>query len=169
MFTGGAVNLADLCVGAALLGYAVAQYRLQGIVGHALPPNVRPGRKTAESAVYRRPLERVGLVELAGLLLVLIGAPAAAVLLLAWISQTSPPFGMADRLWRPMLLLWLIGLTAFLASVVLRVVGWLQASPEAHELYLQDVLWQETRREQTRLNRWLTWARLKGQRRKEQS
>jgi hypothetical protein len=168
-FSGTGIDLADLGIGAALVAYAAAQFRLQGILGHALPPNVRPRMPREEQGepAYRRPVESGSLGEMSGLLLMLVGAPAAAVLLLAGITRTRPPFGLDGRLWRPILLLWLAGLTALLVSVGLRVLGWMQASPEAHRLYLQDVLWQETRREQTRINRWLTWARLRRQRREE--
>jgi hypothetical protein len=172
LFSAGGIDLADLGVGATLVGYAAAQYRLQGILGHALPPNIRPQgppREGEDEPVYRRPVESGGVGEMSGLLLVLVGAPAAAVLLWAWISRTPAPFDLAGRLWRPVLLLWLAGLTALLASVGLRVLGWKQASPEAHRLYLQDVFWQETRREQTRINRWMTWARLRRQRQQEKS
>jgi len=44
----------------------------------------------------------------------------------------------------------------------------LASSPE-NLLFLLEQLWRETRREQSRANRWLTWARLRAQRRKERS
>ena len=42
-----------------------------------------------------------------------------------------------------------------------------RAGPAASLLYLQDQLWQQTRREQNRINRWLTAARLWWQKKKE--
>jgi hypothetical protein len=47
-------------------------------------------------------------------------------------------------------------------------LGRRRAPTEENLLYLQDQLWQQTRHEQATLNRWLVWARLRWQRRKEQ-
>jgi hypothetical protein len=47
-----------------------------------------------------------------------------------------------------------------LAVAFLRLWRQRQHPPAIAALYLQDVLWKETRREQRRLHRWLAWARL---------
>ena len=50
------------------------------------------------------------------------------------------------------------------ASSVLGYLAWIRMSPAEATLYLQDVAWRETRREQTRINRWIAWAKLKKRR-----
>ncbi len=72
-------------------------------------------------------------------------------------------------LWRGLLLIFLVGLTAAVLWGAAAYLHWATARPEEHLLYLQDQAWRETRREQNRINRFLTWARLRAQRRKEKS
>jgi len=54
-------------------------------------------------------------------------------------------------------------------SAVLAYARQASATPEEALLYLQDQVWRDTRCEQSRINRWLVWARLRWQRRKERS
>jgi len=55
------------------------------------------------------------------------------------------------------------------AGITASYVRLASATPEESLLYLQDQSWRHTRREQGNLNRWLTWARLRVQRKKESS
>ena len=71
--------------------------------------------------------------------------------------------------WHVLLLIFLVGLTAAVLGGAAAYLHWATASLVEHLLYLQDQTWRETRREQNRINRFLTWARLRAQRRKEQS
>jgi hypothetical protein len=52
-------------------------------------------------------------------------------------------------------------------AALLRYLALRRMTPPEAGLYLQDVLWRETRREQRRLNRWLAWAWLRRRRREE--
>src|SRR5262249_35161929 len=73
----------------------------------------------------------------------------------------------AQGLWQAILVLGPGELRRRRASAVLGYLRSLQAPPADNFLYLQDQLWRQTRGEQSLLNRWLTWARLRLQRRKE--
>jgi hypothetical protein len=97
-----------------------------------------------------------------------VWAVAAALLWLA-LSTAEPPPAMAPGVWRGVLLVFVIGLTAAVLAGAAAYVAWASATPEEHLLYLQDQLWRETRREQNRVSRFLTWARLRVQRREERA
>ncbi len=85
------------------------------------------------------------------------------------LSSVEPPLDMTRGLWRGLLLIFLAGLTAAVLGGAAAYLGWSAAPAEEHQMCLQDMAWRETRREQNRINRFLTWARLRAQRRREQS
>jgi hypothetical protein len=71
---------------------------------------------------------------------------------------------MSRELFRTLRIIWVV-LAVVGATVV--VAGYLRqaaATPEEALVYMQDVVWRATRREQSHLNRWLAWARLRAQR-----
>src|SRR5262249_41989445 len=66
-----------------------------------------------------------------------------------------------DASWQVMVLAWGLGLV-FLSSVAfLRFITLTQMRPEEATLFLQDTFWRETSREQRRLGRWVSWARIR--------
>jgi len=67
---------------------------------------------------------------------------------------------MSNETWQLFVLLWSVGLMLIAFSGVLAYVGMIRRRPEEAQLYLQDQLWKETRREQSRIARWMTWAAL---------
>ena len=69
----------------------------------------------------------------------------------------SFPF-IAPALWHLALLLWSFSLFLIVVFGVIAYLGQRRLTPDEAELYLQDELWRQTRREQSRLNRWLAWA-----------
>ena len=85
----------------------------------------------------------------------------------AYWQRSQPQQEFRDALWQGVLVLWLAVLGLLLASAVLGYLRRLRAPLAENLLYLQDQLWRETRGEQSLLNRWLTWARLRAQKRKE--
>jgi hypothetical protein len=110
-------------------------------------------------------------VEPRELLTLLVGLPLWAGL--AWflwdrLTVEDVTIGkQASDLWLAVILIWTVGLVVAGTTVLLRYLGQLRTTPEENLLFLQDQVWQQTRREQSRLNRWLVWARRRGQRRKE--
>jgi hypothetical protein len=77
--------------------------------------------------------------------------------------------GMVELVWQLRGGFWLLGGGVLLASLLLGHLLFRRQSPEEAALFLQDTVWKETRREQRRLNRWLAWARLRQEKRKERS
>jgi hypothetical protein len=182
----------DVVLAAAVLAYAAAHYRLMAMVHTAFPrdprrpppaPRGRDGRRlpappdarTQRSAHLPGPWEMpllaiaaaVWAVAVAGFWLIVSAAPPPAFLP---IEPRSPEAARAAASWWHIwLLIFLVGLTTAVLAGAAAYLRWVCAPPEHHLLYLQDQAWRETRREQNRINRFLTWARLRAQRRKEKS
>jgi hypothetical protein len=60
-----------------------------------------------------------------------------------------------------------LGAALLLASTAARMAFWYAASADVHEVFLQDVLWRETRKDQARIDRWAMHVRLNAQRKRE--
>lgn len=153
-----------LCLGA--LAYVVSHYRWQALLHHILP--LDPRRREAGRHRFLRPPVIVpqrrspGLVtrqEIGGLLL---GLPLWVFLaqgLGLWLYPPRDLLGLQPGLGRVLLLAWGLGLVWLLAAAILNYFQLRGSSPRLSQLFLQDVLWKETRREQRRINRWLAWQR----------
>jgi hypothetical protein len=161
----------DLALAAAVLVYVVAQYRIQSLLRHVFPPDPRrrplrrrPTARLLPPVHEPRSPDLVGPGEAARLVLGLLLVAGLAAMLWAVLSQWPPPWGFGRRAWVLLVLAW-SGLAV--VGMAFAVAGWQRmdrACPEEALMYLQDQLWRETRREQSRLNRWLVWARLRRQR-----
>jgi hypothetical protein len=176
------LRVADVAQCAAFLAYFAAHYRLQALLMYILPPD--PRRRVGppqfrlvfliptwkqQLVEQRRSTQGVGPAEVSLLVLTL---PVWAVLAqYAWLGLSSRGPLLEIPVWatRLLLLLWILGVGLLVASALLSWWKRRTMTPAEAHLYLQDVLWQETRREQRRLNRWLAWARLRRRPRKEQS
>ncbi|MGH7225715.1 MAG: hypothetical protein ACRELF_21055, partial [Gemmataceae bacterium] len=90
-----------------------------------------------------------------------------AVLVWTWMMEGVPPLGMRREAWRVLRLVWAILAGLAITGTVTSYLRLITATSEESLLYLQDQCWRQTRREQSSLNRWLTWARLRAQRKKE--
>jgi hypothetical protein len=160
---------ADLGVCLAVLAYASGQYRLLALTRHVLPPDTRrralPGQgPAAADEGPRRSPGSVGPWELPALLLTLpVWALGAAVF---WfrLELEEPLEDLPVEVWRALLLAWAFGLGLAVTAAGLGYVGMGQATRAEARVFLQDLAWRETRKEQARLNRWLVWARLRRQR-----
>jgi hypothetical protein len=71
-----------------------------------------------------------------------------------WLELPTP-------VWYAVVLVWLFAVVLLLGNAVIGYAAARRMTPEEAELFLQDALWRETRREQSRLARWLAWARRK--------
>ena len=157
--------LMDLVLCVAVLAYVLGHYRLLSLMRSIFPANSRRPRVDAP----RRSADLVNAWEMALLGFVLPLWVGLAVVVWTWMMEGVPPLGIRREWWRVLRLAWAV--LAVLATTGI-VTGYLRlatATPEESLLYLQDQCWRHTRGEQSRLNRWLTWARLRGQRRKETS
>jgi hypothetical protein len=172
---GQSLALEDVVLCAALLTYTAACYRTLAL-GHSIfPPDTRrrrpaPGQpaKRGPPPLVPRPGEAAGQLELP----ILFGTLIASIVggLLLWVFSGFMPrwLELSPAVWRNAGYFWVGLLAVSLSLAFLRYQGRRRAPREENLLYLQDQLWRQTRYEQGVINRWLAWARQRGQRRKEQ-
>jgi hypothetical protein len=170
-------EFSDFILAAAFLVYAASYYRFLGLVRHVFPldPRVRPygglggvERRRLQEEPLRRSPDTVTPREFGLLAIALPLCVGAAAWLWQWLQEDrSRVHSVDDVLVSSMKLLYLFGVPLLLFRAVLGYVSQCRAGRAETVLFLQDQLWRETRREQSRANRWLTWARLRAQRRKE--
>lgn len=153
-------DLGDILLTAALVTYLGAQYRLYSLTGNSLPvPPKRPGRATVKQPP--RPAELVNDAELLALGAAGLAAAVAAQALWAVMPTETGEWMISPKLVHLAVLTLVLGGGGLLASWVLAHLAFRRAGPLAAVLYLQDLLWAETRREQRRQGRWIAWARLR--------
>jgi hypothetical protein len=158
----------DIMLAASLLAYSVGHYRLQGLVARLFPPDPRRTRKTKKAAAARRRSpELVTVGEIIMLLVALAACCGLAYLFWSWLRKQETRLEVPDSAWQGILVLWLLGGGVLAVGGLLRYVALRRMTKPEAALYLQDVLWRETRGEQRRLNRWLAWAWLRRRRREE--
>ena len=66
---------------------------------------------------------------------------------------------MVEVVWRGRALLWVLGFGVLVVSGVVGHLAWKGATRAEAEVFLQDTVWRETRREQRLLQSWRVWAR----------
>ena len=162
----------ELVICAAALAYVSGHYRLQSLLVGIFPtrPRRRPraGRPgslqpqpKAPSAARTRSPRLVTRQEVA--LLIMSVLPWAILGQLYWrgMARYVVSLGPLSKVWLAILVSWLIALAAYATASILGYLDWSRLTPAESKLYLQDVLWQETRHEQRRINRWLAWGRIR--------
>jgi hypothetical protein len=167
-----ASSLSDLFLALAVVVYCVAFYRIQSIVNHILPLDPRrkqlvrvsPGKRDYQE---RRTPERIPrwesfLLPFVGLLWALISLG-----IWTWVADQTPWPGFSRSTWQFLVLFWLLTLGLLGAIPWLAYLDSALAGAEAARVLLQDQLWKETRRDQMRIKRMITGARLRRQRGKE--
>ncbi len=162
-----AFQVTDVVLCGAVLTYVASQYRLQALTRHVFPLDSRrrepvPGRPGKQRLVRRTRSARLATAEEAAILLLLVPVPA----LLAqtgWLllAREWSVFGLPHAVGRLLLLAWVLAVGGFVVAALLGHWRSRQMTAAEAELFLQDTLWQETRREQRRLNRWLAWSALR--------
>jgi hypothetical protein len=155
-------DLSDLIQCGAVLAYAAAHYRLQGLA-RSLVPNDPRVKRPWNQAGERLPKRVVQAVEIGLFLAALPFWAVVAQLVWALLPDEYRELGLHPVVWKLIILIWAIGLGFFLAGGLLSYLGREQMSKDEANLFMQDVLWRELRREQRRANRWLAWARLRYQ------
>jgi hypothetical protein len=164
----------DLLLAAALLAYCAAHYRLQSLARTIFPADPRRRRRLPRGrplvlpllpVEQARPPELVAASEITQLLLTVLGCTGLAAVVWMILGTARPPLDFDHWEWPVLAVGWVGCLIAVAVWVVTDHLRWRRASPEESYLYLQDQLWRQTRREQSRLNRWLVWYRLRRQRR----
>jgi hypothetical protein len=167
-----------LLLATALLVYSVAFYRLLSVTQNIFP--VDPRRKrwaralkgkitpgVVISAQEARPAQVAAGPEVPWLALSGLVWSLLAWAFWEWLASQRPQWGFNLVVWRGLVLFWLAALGLLLSSALLAYLRQAGAGAEASAVYLQDQLWQQTRREQSRINRWLVGARLRRQQKEE--
>jgi hypothetical protein len=169
---GWSVEVSDVVLCGAVLAYVLAHYRLLGLVRQVVPldPRRREGpprwhfwrlQWLPRVVQERRSARAVSRVEVGLLVMSLPLAALLAQVFWAGLARPREVLGLSTRLWRVLLVAWVLGIGVFLTAAVLRQLRRRAMTPDEAALQLQDVVWLETRREQRRLNRWLAWKRLR--------
>jgi hypothetical protein len=152
------IDVPDIILCAAVVGYAAGHYRLQAMLVGIFPRELRASSRKKRASWYRTP----ALVSRDEIAMLLVALPVFAVvgqvlwrrLAAGWGNPGLPP-----DTWTLVLAAWLVAVVAVTGSAFIGYWSWRQMTADEAALLLQDVLWNETRREQRRLNRWLTWAK----------
>jgi hypothetical protein len=158
----------DVALSMATLAYTLGQYRLQSLLAYILPPDPRRrsgGRRwlvlSPRIVLQRRSGALVSPPEVAWFVL---GLPVWALIahgLWALLAPPRPLFDLPVGLARVIYFGWALGLGMLVTASALDLWQRWRSPPDIAALYLQDVLWRETRGEQRRVNRWTAWWRIK--------
>jgi hypothetical protein len=150
----------DLGLCGAVLAYVLAQYRLFGLTTTLFPPD--PRRRLDKPPP--RDAGRVPAREVPTALVTVATAAVGAAFLWRVASAVPPEWGAPLQVWKLGLVAWILGAAILLTAGVIGYLGWRRLSADEASLYLRDVLWQETRGEQRRIQRWRAWAMLRRER-----
>jgi hypothetical protein len=170
-----ALEVEDVLLCAAALAYVAGHYRLLAIWSHILPPDPRqryhaqahsdaPGQRVGKVVPQTRPAALLSRGELAWFVLQLpLFALAAQG---AWMAVGRRELHGLPVRWVQILPLlqmaWGLVFVMFLAGQFFRFWRILQMDRVTARLFLQEMLWHETRGEQRRIGRWLAWWHLRG-------
>jgi hypothetical protein len=166
------MDLNDVLLCAAVLGYVSCHFRLQSIWYGVLPsdPRQRAGpprrafpwiRRRAPLVLEKRGANQIMPREFAWLVVTLPLWAVAAQLANKLIPRQWYLLGFPASFIQILVVLWLLAVGFAVVRAFLNY--WKHCSRDAAlaQLYLQDILWRETRGEQRRVNRWLAWWKLK--------
>jgi hypothetical protein len=162
-------HLGDLLLAIGMLTYVAGHYRLQSLWTSAVPVDPRQRRRVPrrgagyEQAQQPRSERTLTPEEMARFIL---GLPMVAIAgQLAWwlLAQEWLPEVFIARVMRLIVLIWALAVGMLLAGWLLSLWQTRQMSSVEAQLYLQDTLWRETRREQRRIFRWLAWRKVRDQ------
>jgi hypothetical protein len=168
------LNLRDLGLAIGLITYVATHYRLQSLYASILPFDRRQRELQQRQRGRRRWREFVAVQqkragrlltpqEIARFVLTLPLAALAGQALWLVIARPWTATVFHDRAHRLITLTWLLIMGLLIVGTIL--AHWRRRSAfggnrAAAAVYLQDVLWRESRREQRRTFRWLAWRRL---------
>lgn len=150
------LRLPDLVLCAAVLAYFIAFYRLQSVWKHAFPPR-RPLKGAVKETPQRRPAGLIDSREIGWALLALPVWAGIAQVIWAIMPKESALSGLLPIAWQAVASVCTL---AFLSVTIAAVLDYLRRrhmSADEAQLYLQDLVWNETRREQRLYSRWIAW------------
>jgi hypothetical protein len=175
------LDVADLLLCMATLTYFIGHYRLQGLWFGVVPSDVRvailpsaAGRGVGGEGEKKpappsaRSEQSLSAEELITLVFTVPAFALLADLACLLLKQYWTVIDLPTRPhWQQFLAVaWTLLLVMFLAAHALRYWRRLQMDRVSAMLMLQDILWNETRGEQRRINRWVAWKKLKERKKK---
>jgi hypothetical protein len=167
-------NPLDVVLSAAVLAYVAGHYRLQALTRHVVPidPRERAGEPRWDLArmrslppVVRRARSRrlITAEEVSLLLLTLPGWALLGQICGLLLTLPGPLFGLSPLGSQLVLVVWMLGIVGLVTASIVGHIRDRQMGPQEATLLLQEVVWEQTRREQRRLQRWAAWG-LQGRR-----
>ena len=163
------LDVEDMLMCVSVLAFVAIHCRLQGIWHHhlaqdprrRLPKADRRNRSRGHVEPERRTPAHVSPQEVSLLILSLpLWALLAQFLAARLTSRGEEVLRIEPWLMRILLVVWALGLGIFVVFNLLDQWKRRAMSPAAAWICLQDTVWQETRGEQRRIQRWLAWKRL---------
>ena len=156
------IHPVDLLLSLTMLIFFIAHYRLQALQLNVVPIDMR---RILPHSRRKRPEQRsVRLVAAMEIIFLLLGAMCVTMLVAAiwrWTVQRGVWVGFNPRLGQLIWLIWILVFTAIVLRLLLRLTRRWQMKRDEAQLALQDVLWRQTRREQSRVHSWMAWAELR--------
>ncbi len=156
-----------LCV--AIVGYLICLFRLNALSVNLFPRDPRQRRQPSprkplafaqrRQLLFRRAPHTFVPTEALLALMALLASCLLAVCLGLRLAQPPIVFELPSWLVRGLLLIWGVFILTILAVILFGYWRWCTWSEEEALMVLQDVYWRETRREQSRVHRWLAWAK----------
>ena len=159
------LGLPEILLAASILTYLIAQFRLLSLAHQSMPDDPPPRRKgQPEPAIPRRPAGLFADREIVLMfwlvpICVLAGGFAWEFIFRDQGRRLGRSWGIEQPFARLMLFAWIFITGAIVANVALRYLALRRMSRREARLLLQDMFWQETRREQERIYRWRRWQR----------
>ncbi len=173
----GRFRLSDILLSGAVLAFVVAHARYIALVRNIIPldPRHRQARRQARrsgtATPEGRPQRAARLVTPAEWIVLAVSVPVWVIVAqIVWgllpgyqanFGVRQPPLGLPPSVWRGLGIVWVLGIGLLVVSILLGYWARWRMKPEEARLLLQDEVWNETRREQRWLTRWLAWDRRK--------
>ena len=168
--TSAPLEVADLVLSMAVLTYFIGHYRLHGLWFGVLPADARmqPAEAGTKPGPPRlRSEESLTVAELMTLIFTVPMFALVAELACMWVRRQGTPIDLPPRWQQFVAVAWTLLLTMFLVAHAFRYWRRLQLDRVGALILLQDLLWNETRGEQRRIQRWLAWKRLSERKKKD--
>jgi len=169
----------DILLALGVLAFCAGHYRLQAMLHHVFPIDTRkrtsPNNEKKGTWLWRQPIkppkakrsaETLARREIAALAL---GFPlwvclAEILWLILAVNRGNRELDLSLGLWQTIVLTWIIGVGMLTVGFFLNYLSLQKRSSQEGLLACQDLLWQETRQEQSRVARRLAWIYRRGQR-----
>jgi hypothetical protein len=169
-------NPIDFLLCLAVIGYLVCQLRLHALTANLFPRDPRLRQEPAprkpmpyrlrRKLVQKRSPEVFNPLEVAVFLLALPVWVLLAFAIWGRVAAVHRIYGLSEETSQIFVLAWVTFVLLIVVAGILGYWRWRLWNSAEARLFLQDTYWRETRREQRRQYRWLSWARLRGKYRK---